>query len=373
MTVPNHFRSTRAEINLNAIGYNIEQLKKILPTNSKVMTVVKANGYGHGSVQVAKAALKAGVDYLMVALLEEAIILREKGITAPILVIGRVAPEHAYVAAENEITVSVFQLDWLKQIRNKGFTKKLSTHIELETGMGRTGICTKEELNDILHEYIINESVQLEGVFTHFATADEIESDYFHQQKARFEQLVNYVASIYPKELIVHSGNSAAGIQYAAKMNHYTRFGIATYGLYPSHEVKNLKHVHLQEAFALYSELIQVKKVRAGECISYGATYCAEQEEWIGTVPIGYGDGWRRALQGFHVLVDGKKMPIVGRICMDSMMIKLDQPYEVGTKVTLIGKDKQEEITVDDVANYLQTINYEIPCMITSRVPRVYV
>src|SRR5690625_771262 len=177
MSVPYHFRSTWAEINLETIGYNIEQLKKILPKNSKVMTVVKANGYGHGSVQVAKTALKAGVDYLMVALLEEAIILREQGITAPILVIGRVAPEHAYVAAENDITLSVFQLDWLKKIRNKGFTKKLLTHIELETGMGRTGICTKEELNDILDEYIINESVQLEGVFTHFATADEIESD----------------------------------------------------------------------------------------------------------------------------------------------------------------------------------------------------
>src|SRR5690625_2177155 len=196
--------------------------------------------------------------------------------------------------------------------------------------MGRTGICTKEELNAILHEYSISEGLQLEGVFTHFATADEINSAYFHEQKNRFDQLVQYIASIYPDELIVHDGNSAAGIQYSAQMKHYTRFGIATYGLYPSNDVKELRNVELKEAFSLYSELIQVKKLNVGQCVSYGATYCAEEEEWIGTVPIGYGDGWRRALQGFHVLVNGRKMTIVGRICMDSMMIKMDQTYDVG-------------------------------------------
>src|SRR5699024_10543677 len=158
----------------------------------------------------------------------------------------------------------------------------------------------------------------------------------------------------------------------ADEMLDYTRFGVALYGLYPSADIKALENVPLQQAMSLYSEISQVKKVQAGEFISYGATYTAEEDEWIATIPIGYADGWTRALQGFHVLVDGKSCPIVGRICMDSMMIKLDKPYEVGKRVTLIGEDNGAFISMDDVANHLGTICYEIPVMLTSRIPRQY-
>lgn len=366
------FRNTWAEINLDAIGYNIQQLKKLLPEDRKVMGVVKANGYGHGSVQVAQTALDAGVDYLMVALLEEAVKLREHGIRAPILVIGRVHPSYAKVAAELNITLTVFQSDWLKALHNENFAGQLSVHVEFETGMNRTGICSKEELESVINEVNKLKSVRITGAYTHFATADEVSSAHFQNQRTRYEEMLEHLTSIYPHPLMTHIGNSAAGIQYPQHMHQYTRFGVSIYGLYPSHDIRQLENVELKQAFSLYSELIQVKKIKAGDFVGYGATYVAKEDEWIGTVPIGYGDGWRRSLQGFYVLIEGKKMPIVGRICMDVMMVKLDKPYEVGQKVTLIGEDNGAVIDMDDVANYLETINYEIPCMLTSRVPRLY-
>lgn len=369
----NNYRNTWAEINLDAIGYNIQQLKNLLPDKRKVMAVIKANGYGHGSVQVAQAALNVGVDFLMVALLEEAVELREHGITAPILVIGRVPPTHAYVAAKHDITISVFQADWLKAIRKEPFEKTLSVHVEFETGMNRTGICSREDLEEIVQEVKQLEHIQITGAYTHFATADEIGSCLFEKQRQRYEEMLEVLTTLYPYPLMTHIGNSAAGIQYPKQMHQYTRFGVSIYGLYPSHEIRQLQNVDLQQAFSLYSELIQVKKIKAGQSVSYGATFRAEEDTWIGTIPIGYGDGWRRDLQGFYVLVSGKKMPIIGRICMDVMMVQLDRAYEVGQKVTLIGEDHGAIIEMDDVANHLETINYEIPCMLTSRIPRVYV
>lgn len=367
-----NYRNTWAEIDMDAIGYNVQQLKQLLPEGRKVMAVVKADGYGHGSVQVAQKALDEGVDFLMVALLEEAVKLRDYGIKAPILVIGRVSPTHAKVAADLNITLTIFDAQWLKEIKEEDFNSTLTVHVEFETGMNRTGICTKEELNDIINEVNQLTRVQITGAYTHFATADEISSSHFEKQRSHYEEMLQLLTDLYPHPLITHVGNSAAGIQYPKNMLHYTRFGVSTYGLYPSSEIRQLKNVELKQAFSLYSELIQVKRINAGEVVGYGATYTAKEDEWVGTIPIGYADGWRRSLQGFYVLVEGKKMPIIGRVCMDVMMVKLDQSYEVGQKVTLIGEDNGAVIEVDDVANYIDTINYEVPCMLTKRVPRFY-
>lgn len=367
------YRNTWVEIDLAAIRHNIKALTALQPDQTKALAVVKADGYGHGSVQVAKAVIEAGTTHLMVALLEEAMTLREHGITVPIIVITRVQPQHAPIAAANDIILTVYAADWINEAAKQAYTKPLQTHMEFETGMGRTGVQSKGQINELVAAYNETTDILLTGVYTHFATADEKDPGYFKEQSANFTNLLNHLQSVYNHELIVHTGNSAAGIQFPEKMNHYTRFGIATYGQYPSTHIQALRNIELREAFALYSELIQVKQIAAGECVSYGATYCATEAEWIGTIPIGYADGWTRKLQGFHVLVNGKKMPIVGRICMDAMMIKLDGPYEVGTKVTLIGTDGTEKITVDDVANYIGTINYEVTCMISKRVPREYI
>lgn len=368
------YRNTWAEIDLAAIRHNIVQLKSLLPENRKVMGVVKADGYGHGSVEVAKIAIEHGIDHLMVAYLEEAVKLREAGIEVPILVIGRISPEFVPVAIHYNVTLAIYQVNWIQEVLSNHYEGTLSVHLEFETGFNRTGIRTKEALQQMVH--LIKESddkMNITGAYTHFATADEINSVHYLRQKARYEEMLAELERLYDQPIIAHTGNSAAGIQYPEQMRNYTRFGISLYGLYPSMQIENLGNVQLQQAFSLYSELIEVKHIEPGDYIGYGITYEAEKAEWIGTVPIGYADGWPRALQGFHVLVAGKKQPIVGRICMDMLMIRLDKQYKVGEKVTLIGKDKSEEILVDDVATYLKTINYEIPCMITSRVPREYI
>src|SRR5699024_374767 len=189
--------------------------------------------------------------------------------------------------------------------------------------------------------------IKITGAYTHFATADEINSEHYNRQKSRYEDMLHELERLYDNPIIAHTGNSAAGIQYPKQMRHYTRFGISIYGLYPSAQIASLENVQLQQGFALYSELIEVKRINPGDYIGYGITYEAKEAEWIGTVPIGYADGWPRALQGFHVLVSGKKQPIVGRICMDMLMVRLDKQYKVGEKVTLIGNDKAEKISVD--------------------------
>lgn len=366
-------RQTWAEVNLDHIGYNIRQMKKKLPQNTEMISVVKADGYGHGSVQVAKKALESGASALAVALLEEALVLREAGIQAPILVLGYVPAQFTPLASENDITLTFFQLDWLKELHQYSFEKQLHLHMKWDTGMGRIGITSEKELIDILEELKKHPDVSCNGIFTHFAAADEEDLGFFHQQKERFNRMLDLFQEKTSQPVSVHVGNSAASIRFPADMYDYIRFGVAMYGLYPSSAVRAENEISLKPSFSLFSKLVHVKQVSAGETVSYGQAYTAERDEWIGTIPIGYGDGWSRKLQGFHVLVNGKHMPIVGKVCMDMMMVKLDQKYEVGTEVTLIGEQKGASISMDDVADYLETINYEIPCMLNDRVPRKYV
>ncbi|WP_246569896.1 alanine racemase [Lentibacillus saliphilus] len=366
------YRPTWAHIDLDAIGYNINQIRKTIPKHTSIMAVVKANGYGHGAVQVAKKALESGANKLAVALLEEALVLRDSGITAPILVFGRVAPADVHIATQNNITLTFFQKEWLEAVALHPSETPLEVHMKWDTGMGRVGVRTEEELTAILEALQKAKNIKLKGIYTHFATADEAACDHFNEQNSRFQQLKALFEKKWSSPVVYHTGNSAASSRYPEKMYDGIRFGIAMYGLYPSQTTKVEHPIDLKPAFSLHSRLIHVKKVEKGATISYGATYEAKTDEWIGTIPIGYADGWLRKLQGIDVLVNGKRMPIVGRICMDQTMIRLDQHYPIDTKVTLIGRQGREEISMDDVATWLDTINYEIPCIISDRVPRVY-
>lgn len=366
------YRDTWAEVNLDAIAYNIEQIKQKLPQYSNIIAVVKANAYGHGDVEVAKKALVSGASMLAVALLEEAIKLRNANIEAPILVFGRVSPKDTPLAAEYDITLTFFQKDWIRDVKKLSLEHQLKLHMKWDTGMGRVGLRTEEELREIVEELKGHPNISLTGIYTHFATADESDLTYFEMQQARFEQLLRVFNIIWTKPVAIHTGNSAASIRFPEHMQHYIRFGIAMYGLYPSDLIKSEHKINLAPAFYLHSRLIHTKKIAPGESISYGTTYTATKDEWIGTIPIGYADGWIRKLQGIEVLINGKRMYTVGRVCMDQTMIKLDKEYPVGTKVTLIGKQGNEEIELDEIASYLETINYEIPCMIASRVPRIH-
>ncbi|HHU19563.1 MAG TPA: alanine racemase [Bacilli bacterium] len=369
---PINYRPAKIEIDLSAIKLNIKNLKATLAKGTEVIAVVKANGYGHGDVQVAKAALEAGATQLAVALLEEALKLRQAGITAPILVMGWVDPIFADVAIEHEITLTVFQSSWLEQYyANFDRQKKLSIHIKLDSGMGRIGLRTEAELKDFLTK-IDHRQLNVQGVFTHFSTADEPDTDYYQQQLNRFESMLKIIRTVIKTELFVHIGNSAAALRQASGLFDAVRFGIGMYGLYPSAYIEENRPFKLKPALSLKTQLSHVKKVEAGEVISYGATYQTNQAEWIGTIPVGYGDGVQRKWQGLDVLIDGKRMPIVGRVCMDQCMVRLDRAYPIGTEVTFIGQDGDESIQLEEIAAHLETINYEVACLLTDRLPRAY-
>ncbi len=364
------YRDSWVEIDLDCIYKNVRSMKHFLPETSGVMAVVKANAYGHGDAMVANVALEAGATYLAVAFLDEALSLRQQNIQAPILVLGAVRPEDLKIAAENNITLTVFQADWLKEARERSsFKEPVSFHLKFDTGMGRLGIKDQTEVNELLHMIEEDDRLTLEGAYTHFATADELNTTYFNHQYERFMEMVDWLP-VRPK--IIHCGNSATGFRFPEKVFNYVRFGIGMYGLTPSLEIKNDIPFQLHEAFSLQSRLVHVKKIKKGENISYGATYTATTDEWVGTVPIGYADGWSRKLQDSEVLVGGIRCPIIGRVCMDQFMVRLPYEFARGEKVTLIGVQGDNNIGIDEVAKNLDTINYEVPCLISYRVPRIF-
>ncbi len=369
------YRDTWSEVDLNAIEENIRGIQKSLPDHVTYMAVVKANAYGHGAVGVAKTAVQAGAQYLGVAILDEALVLRQAGIKAPILVLGYIRPSDVELAAKYNITVTVYQDEWVEKsvAYLKEGSPKLKCHLKVDTGMGRIGIRTEKEgksLTNRLQQH--SQYFTIEGVYTHFATADELDASYIKKQHNRFEAYLNWLK----KEMgvsvqYIHSGNSATALRYHEYSYNMVRVGISTYGLSPSEEVKPEIKVPLREAFSLHSRVTHIKQMPKDEGISYGATYHTKADEWVATIPIGYADGWLRAnADGGEVLVKGVRAPIIGRICMDQLMISLPFPVELGTKVTLIGKQGSEIISVDEIAKRLGTINYEIPCMISHRVPR---
>ncbi|MFD2442439.1 alanine racemase [Bacillus sp. CGMCC 1.16607] len=365
------YRDTWAEVNLDAISENIRSIKELIPNEVNIIAVVKANAYGHGAVQVAKCAIDCGAAYLAVAFLDEAIALREKGIMDPILVLGASRPRDIQVAVKHHITLTVFYYDWL--LESQSFLEDHQTvniHIKIDTGMGRIGIRTCEEVKAIEDFVKQDTRFQIEGVYTHFATADELDNSYLHEQQKKFEEILT---SFQETPKIIHCSNSAAALRFPFALWNAVRIGIAMYGLTPSLEIEYLLPFSLKEAFSLHSRIVHVKKLQKGEKVSYGITYESTEEEWIGTLPIGYADGWIRKLQGQEVLVDGIRAPIVGRICMDQCMIKLPHYVPVGTKVTLIGEQPEERISSNEIAKKLDTINYEVPCIISNRVPRIYI
>lgn len=365
-----HFRPTRAIINLEAIKHNVLRLKEHLKKGVQIMAVVKANAYGHGDVEVAATAIEAGATMLAVATPEEALHIRKHFPNIDILILGYAPVSFAPFAAKENITLTVFSSDWVDQVKALTLSNPLKLHIKIDTGMGRIGVTTIEDLMNLYKAISSSDNLLVDGVFTHFATADEEDETYFNHQVSKFEQ---FISSLPVKPRIVHAANTATmlikdqQLQYDA-----VRFGISMYGLAPSAYVKTKLPFPLQTAFSLETELVEVKLIQPGQSIGYGATFTATEPSYIGTIPIGYADGLIRKYSGQHVLVNGTRAPIIGRICMDQCMILLPAAYNIGEKVTLIGKQQNEEITIDEWAEKVETINYEVPCIITSRVPRIY-
>lgn len=366
---PSTHRPTQAVINLAAIQSNIENFKAYVDQKTEIWAVVKANGYGHGAIRVAQSAndLVAG---FCVSNLDEAIELRSHGIVKPILVLSGIVPKDIHIAVNLRVTVTAPSLDWLKLVTEHledVEVEHLKFHIKVDSGMGRIGVTTADEANAII-ALADQFGMNFDGVFTHFATADEAAQEKFVAQKVKFDQIVT---NLVRRPKYVHSSNSAAGIWHRETIQDIERLGDALYGLNPSGQTLEMTY-QITPALELKSELTHVKTIDKGETVGYGAEFVAEQQTIIGTVPIGYADGWTRDMTGFNVLVNGKKCRIIGRISMDQMTIELTERLPIGTKVTLIGQDGDEKITVDDVAAHRGTINYEVVCLLSDRIKRIY-
>jgi alanine racemase len=375
-----YYRPTVAEISLDAIDHNIGAFREHLAAGTKLLASVKANAYGHGAVEIARRAVLAGVDYLGVAFLDEALQLRAAGITSPILVLGYTPPEGYSLARDHAITVTVYRDLMLDEIAKLPFNgNRLLVHVKIDSGMGRLGLLPGNEAESFLERAFKIPQLDVEGLYTHFARADETDKGYTLKQVERFAGVVDYVRRSGMTIPIIHSGNSATGIDLPEQTGGMLRLGISMYGLYPSDEV-DTGTVKLEPALTLKTAIVHVKSLEAGEGISYGTRYFTAGPERIGTLPIGYADGFSRLLSGkAEVLVRGRKVPVIGTICMDQCMIRLDgaeadgdTQIDPGEEVVLIGRQGDARITAEEVASRLGTLNYELTCMLAARVPRVY-
>lgn len=367
-----------ARIDLDAIAYNMEQMKRNLEPWTKVMAVIKADGYGHGAIQIAE--MLESVDYIWgfaVATLDEAVVLRTEGIKKPILVLGCVFPDQYMAMLRNDIRMNVYTEEMAESISQMAAREGMTAHmhIKLDTGMGRLGFDISEESVEAIKRISQMKNVNMEGIFTHFSKADEFDKTFTHIQIEKFNWMVEKLKE---KEVVFnyeHCSNSAAIIDVKEANFDLVRAGISTYGLYPSDEV-NRENIKLKPAMILKSHVAFVKEIEAGVPISYGGTFVSENKMKIATIPVGYADGYPRSLSNVgYVLIRGKKAPILGKVCMDQFMVDVTHIDGVsfGDRVTLIGKDGNETITVEDLGELSGRFNYEFICDLGKRIPRVYV
>ena len=358
-----YYRDTWAEIDLDAIAYNVKQIKKLHPTK-EIFAVVKANGYGHGDAEVSKVAIEAGVSCLAVSGLDEALRLRQSGIEVPILVLGMTRLKDVSLAAENNISLTAHDEVWINHLVSLPLEKKIKVHLKIDSGMHRLGLMDANQIQTNFNLLKTAPMVEVEGIFTHMATAD-CDKEYLDYQIQNFKHLISNLDLSGVK--YVHLENTATLLQKEFDFDHAIRLGIGLYGVNPDAEFIPIDFA-LKPALKLLSNLVQVKQIKKGDKVGYGSTYEAKNDEWIGVVPIGYADGWIRSHQGRCVIVEGYECEIIGRVCMDQMMIRLPKKFPMGTKVTLIG----DGMPVERVAKEIGTISYEILCLISDRVPRVY-
>lgn len=375
-------KRTWAEIDLDALEYNIKSIKSKMAPKHKVMGIVKADAYGHGDGFVARKLQAGGFDWFGVSNIEEAMSLRNEGITKPILVLGFTPADCVKIMSDYSITNAVVGMEHAKalQAAAEAAGVVVDVHIKLDTGMTRVGFQTDElnfdqSLADII-EVSKMPNVKITGIFTHHAVADSYTGDHPDFTKMQFERFDKMVAALEGMGVKVglrHCANSATTIAYAERHIDMCRSGIITYGMLPSGE--NAGMIDLKPLMTVKTTVGLVKHVPAGSQVSYGRTYTAETERVLATVPIGYADGYSRALSSkANMIVNGHYAPVVGRVCMDQLMIDVtDIPdVKMGTEVIVVGTDGDKHVTFDDLAAILGTINYELPCVITKRVPRVY-
>ncbi|MBR0366586.1 MAG: alanine racemase [Clostridia bacterium] len=373
-----HKDRTWAEIDLDALAYNMRGIRRITKPDAKIMAVVKADAYGHGVCECANTLLENGADRFAVATLDEATELRRRFKAVPILILGSSMPSEAEALILNDITANVYTEEFAKELSDTAarLGKTAKVHIKLDTGMSRIGfVVTDTDNSAVLDEIerIYNmPMLEVEGIFSHFATSDEADGSYTRLQFDRFMSICNALAERGVKIPIKHICNSAGIMMYPEYHLDMVRPGIILYGMYPSDEVDKTR-LDLKYVMSVKSRVTYVKTVESGRGISYGKTYIAGGGETVATVPIGYADGYSRLLGGkAEIAVGNTRFPVVGRICMDQCMISVASGNNIkrGDEALIYGAGA---VTVDDVAAWLGTINYEITCMLSRRIPRIYV
>lgn len=380
-----HFlHRTWAQIHLDRMAHNIAQIKKRLRPGCKLLSVVKADGYGHGDEFTARLMESCGVDWFGVSNIEEGLSLRQLGVKKPILIFGTTPPSMAEQLSRQDITQALFSLEYAQALSAAAAAKgvQVRTHLKLDSGMGRIGFSCEESAVPGTVEQVGRAAslpgLEIEGAFTHFAVADELSPDAVAYTRVQFDRFIRVCGQLEEQGIslpLKHCCNSAGMLQYPAYQLDMVRPGIIQYGLYPSEEIRRSVPIDLRPAMELKTVISQVKTIRPGDSVSYGRIYTASRETVIATVAIGYADGYHRQLSNnAHMLVHGKPAPVVGRVCMDQLMLDVTGIERVseGDVVTVFGQDGGALLPVEEIARRVGTVNYEIVCNIGRRVPRAY-
>lgn len=368
------FRPVWVEVDLSAIRENVQAFKKLVGSQCLIMAVVKANGYGHGAVEVSKSALNSGADYLGVALPEEGAELREAGISTPILVLAEPSAEQIPLVIEYDLETALYTLELARKLseESKKRDKEARVHLKVDTGMNRAGT-PFNNFAHFLEEVKKIESLKVVGLFSHLACADLPSREANLKQIELFEKAKQLAASIFPEISYFHLANTAGTLFLPPARQSMVRLGLGIYGLYPS--LESAKIISLRPALSWKARVALVKEVPAGGGVSYCHTFVAQRPSRLALVPVGYADGLKRALSNRgELLVKGCRVPIVGRVCMDQLMVDVTEVEGVraGDEVVIIGTQGKEQITAEELAEKLETINYEIVSTVGPRVERFY-
>ncbi len=367
-----HSRPTWAEIDLSCLGFNLTQIKRFVSPEVKIMPIVKADAYGHGLIEVSQYLLSQGIDYLGIATVDEGMILRDSGIGIPLLILGSITPEETEAVLEYNLIPTVCNLEVATRFNNLALQKNrhANVHIKIDTGMGRIGISCQEALDFFLKLKELPNLV-IEGIWTHFASAEEAE--FTNTQLNRFNFVLGGLRQLGFNFLYIHAANSTAILRNKESHFNLVRPGLTLYGVYPDASLREI--VELKPVMMIKTRTVFLKKVSAGQSISYGRTFITSRESLIATLPVGYGDGysWLLSNRGV-VLVKGMRVPVVGRVCMDQIMIDVTEvpDVKIGEEVVLVGQQGNERITAEELASMATTIPYEVLCKISPRIPRIY-
>ena len=367
---------THVQVHLNNIRYNLENIRKTVGSERKILIAVKANAYGHGAVEVAKMAENIGINWLGVATVPEAMQLRLAGIKLPILKFSPAFPEEMVEAINSEIVLTVIDLENVKTLEKTAaeLDKTVEVHLKIETGMGRIGVAP-ENATELAEEIMKNcPHLKLTGAMTHLPISDEANTSFTDRQISRFKKIVKGIEDELDFKFgLVHCANSGAVLAHSDGWLDMVRPGIMIYGFYPSNETPQT--IDLKPGLSFKTRVSFIKKIEKGTSVGYGRTWIAAEDTWVATFPAGYADGFNRLFSNNgRVLINGKSYPVVGRVCMDQSMCNLGKKTDVkvGDTVTLIGADGEESITAYEWAEKLNTITYEVTCQINSRVRRYF-